>query len=151
MLAATPPFDLALKGYAKVAARLCLSAVYLYSGIAKLLDIPAGQAEIVALGLPAPGLFLALTILTQLGGGFMVLAGWWVRVGAFLLLGFTVVATALAHNPIGLDGVDLQRQLTTSLEHLAIVGGFVLLLAEGAGPLSVDERLARRSRTLQSR
>jgi putative oxidoreductase len=138
------PFDSAGIGYASLAARICLSAVYLYSGIIKLVDIPAGMAEVAGLGLPAPGVFLALTILVQLGGGLMVLVGLWTRLAAFLLLGFTVVATALAHNPFGMDGIEFQRQVTTSLEHLAIVGGFILLIAGGVGPISIDGWMARR-------
>ena len=96
--------DFTARGYASLVARVCLSAVYLYSGITKLLDIPAGMAEVAGLGMPAPGVFLALTILVQLGGGLMVLIGLWTRLAALALLGFTVVATALAHNPFGLDG-----------------------------------------------
>src|SRR5688572_12681920 len=113
MTIGSSPFDLTVNGYASLAARLCLSAVYLYSGISKLVDIPAGMAEVAGLGLPAPGAFLALIILVQLGGGLMVLDGLWTKLAAFLLLGFTVVATALAHNPLGLGGVEFQRQLTT--------------------------------------
>jgi putative oxidoreductase len=144
MIVGSSPSDLAVNGYASLAARLCLSAVYLYSGISKLVDIPAGMAEVAGLGLPAPGAFLALTILVQLGGGLMVLVGLWTKLAAFLLLGFTIVATALAHNPLGLGGVEFQRQTTTSLEHLAIAGGFLLLIAAGAGPISIDGWIARR-------
>jgi putative oxidoreductase len=145
MTVGSSSFDVAVNGYASLAARICLSAVYLYSGIVKLADIPAGMAEVAGLELPAPGVFLALTILVQLGGGLMVLVGLWTRLAAFLLLGFTVVATALAHNPLGLGGVEFQRQLTTSLEHLGIVGGFLLLIAAGAGPISIDGWIARRA------
>jgi uncharacterized membrane protein YphA (DoxX/SURF4 family) len=130
--------------YAFLAARVCLSAAYLYSGTAKLIDIPAGTAEVAHLGLPAPGVFLALTILVQLGGGFLVLVGLWTRLAAFLLLGFTMVATVLAHNPLGMEGVEFQQQLTTSLEHLAIVGGFILIIAEGGGPISIDHIIEKR-------
>ena len=130
--------------YALLAARICLSAVYLYSGATKLIDIPAGTAEVADLGLPAPVVFLVLTILAQLGGGLLLLVGLWTRLGAFLLLGFTVVATALAHSPLGLEGIEFQRQLTTSLEHLAIVGGLILVMAEGGGPISLDRLIERR-------
>lgn len=139
-----PAPQMSLPGsYAFLADRVCLSSVYLYSGIAKLVDIPAGMTEVTGFGLPMPGVFLALTILVQLGCGLMVLVGFWTRLAAFLLLGFTLVATALAHNPFGLDGIEFHRQLTTSLEHLAIVGGFVLLIAGGAGPISIDWRIGK--------
>ena len=136
--------DLTAKGYAPLVARIWLSAVYLYSGITKLIDIPAGLAEVTALGVPAPRLFLVLTILVQLGGGLMIFVGLWTRLAAFALLGFTVVATVIAHNPFGLDGVEFQRQLTTTLEHLAIVGGFILLISEGAGAISIDGAFEKR-------
>jgi putative oxidoreductase len=144
MTVGSSPFGLAINGYASLAARICLSAVYLYSGISKLVDVSAGMAEVAGLGLPAPGAFLALTNLDQIGGGLMVLVGLWTRLAAFVLLGFTIVATALAHNPLGLAGTEFQRQATTSLEHLAIVGGFLLLIAAGAGPISIDGWIARR-------
>ena len=48
--------DFSARGYASLVARVCLSAVYLYSGITKLLDIPAGMAEVAGLGMPAPSL-----------------------------------------------------------------------------------------------
>jgi uncharacterized membrane protein YphA (DoxX/SURF4 family) len=132
--------------YCSLAARVCLSAVYLYSGTTKLIDIPAGMSEVESFGLPTPGVFLALTILVQLGCGVLVLVGLWTKLAALLLLGFTVVATALAHNPLGLEGVEFHRQLTTSLEHLAIVGGFILVIAGGAGPISIDHMIEKARR-----
>ena len=127
--------------YGNLLARICLSVVFLWSGLSKLLDPAGGKAEVAALGLPAPSLMLAFTIACQLAGGLMVLLGFWARLGALALLGFTIVATALAHNAVGLSGEKRQQQITTSLEHLAIVGGFLLVVVYGAGPLSIDNLL----------
>jgi putative oxidoreductase len=127
--------------YGSLAARLCLSAVFLWSGITKLRDPAGGIAEIAALQLPAPRLCLALTVLCQIGAGLLVLLGFWTRLAALALLGFTVVATLLAHRASGLSGAARQRQIITSLEHLAIVGGFLLLMIYGPGRLSIDEFL----------
>ncbi len=126
---------------ASLLARICLSAVYLWSGIIKLRDPAGGVAEMAAVHLPAPRLFLALTILCQIGAGLMVLLGFWTRLAALALLGFTVVATLLAHRASGLTGAARLQQITTSLEHLAIVGGFLLLMIYGSGPLSIDALL----------
>jgi putative oxidoreductase len=71
----------------------------------------------------------------------MVLVGFWARLGALALLGFTIVATLLAHRASGLSGAARQQQMTTSLEHLAIVGGFLLLIIYGAGTFSIDDLL----------
>jgi uncharacterized membrane protein YphA (DoxX/SURF4 family) len=122
-------------------ARFCLSLVFLWSGVTKLRDPAGGTKEVAALGLPVPRLFLALTILCQIAGGLMVLVGFWARLGALALLGFTIAATLLAHRTSGLSGAARQQQMTTSLEHLAIVGGFLLLTIYGAGTFSIDDLL----------
>ncbi len=127
--------------YGSLLARVCLGAVFLWSGITKLCDPAGGISEIAALRLPAPRLFLVLMILCQIGAGLLVLVGFWTRLAALVLLAFTVLAAMLAHRASGLSGAARQQQITTSLEHLAIVGGFLLLTIYGAGPVSIDEFL----------
>lgn len=122
-------------------ARFCLSLVFLYSGITKLRDPVGGMAEVAALGLPMPKVCLALTVFCQIVGGLIVLLGFWARLGALALLGFTVIATLLGHRVTGMTGAARQQQMTTSLEHLAIVGGFLLLIVHGAGAISIDALL----------
>jgi putative oxidoreductase len=127
--------------YGDLLARFCLSFVFLRSGVSKALHPAAGRAEIAALGLPNPGFFLLLTIACQICGGLMVLLGFWARPGALALLGFTVIATLMAHGSRGLTGEKRQQQETTTFEHLAIVGGFLFVIIHGAGRLSVDNLL----------
>ena len=122
-------------------ARFCLSFVFLWSGVSKAFHPAAGKTEIAALGLPHAALLLPLTVACQIGGGLMVLLGFWARLGALALLGFTVIATLLAHGTRGLTGDKRQRQETTAFEHLAIVGGFVFVVVHGAGRLSLDHLL----------
>ena len=128
-------------GYGDLLARFCLSFAFLWSGVSKAFNPVAGRAEVANLGLPHPALFSTLTILCQIGGGLMVLLGLWPRLGALALLSFTVIATLLAHGPRGLTGEKRQQALTTTFEHLAIVGGFLFVIFHGAGALSVDELL----------
>ncbi|MCC3306206.1 DoxX family protein [Sneathiella sp. HT1-7] len=114
-------------------ARLCVAAVFQYSGVTKALDWLAGVAEVSALGLPFPEISLGLTILVQLGGSLALIFGWGIPVAAAALGGFTIVATLLAHDFWNYADVSFQRQLTTALEHLAIVGGFFALALLGPG------------------
>jgi putative oxidoreductase len=130
-----------LMGYGDLLARFCLSFVYLWSGVTKAFHPSAGKEEIAALGLPYPALLLPLTVACQICGGLMVLVGFWARLGALALLGFTVMATLLAHRTRGLTGEKRQQQQTTAFEHLAIVGGFLFVVVHGAGRLSVDNLL----------
>jgi putative oxidoreductase len=96
--------------YFGLLARFCVSFVFLWSGVSKA-NPTAGRAEIAALGLPRPELFLIPTVICQIGGGLMVLLGFWARLGALALLGFTVVATLLAHGSQGSTGEKRQQQL----------------------------------------
>ena len=130
-----------LMDYGDLFARFCLSFVFLWSGISKALDPVAGKAEVAALGLPDAGLFMWLIVACQIAGGLMVLLGFWARLGALALLGFTVVATLMAHGTRGLTGDRRQQQQTTAFEHLAIVGGFLFVVIHGASRLSLDNLL----------
>src|SRR5262245_15459745 len=47
----------------------------------------------------------------------------------------------LAHVSQGFSGEKGRQQLTTTFEHLAIVGGFMFLIIHGAGGLSIDSWL----------
>lgn len=108
-------------------ARLCLAAVFLFSGVEKVWKWREGVAEVQRLGLPQPKLFAGLTALTQLVGGVTVATGWNAAAGAILLAGFTAVATLLGHQFWTYRGVEARRVLTTALEHLAIIGGLALV------------------------
>jgi putative oxidoreductase len=108
-------------------ARLCLAAVFLYSGVDKLCHWRASIEEVRGDGLPWPAAFAAATVLTQLVGGCLVATGFFAWIGALLLAGFTVAATLLGHRFWLRRGAEFRHELTTSLEHVAIVGGLLLL------------------------
>jgi len=118
----------ALLPYGALLARACLAAVFLYSGQDKLRRWQAGVKEIADLGLPWPPFFAAATIATQLLGGLAVLTGIGMAWGAAALAFFTLAATALGHPFWRLQGDRARQEFTTSLEHLAIVGGLLLLI-----------------------
>jgi putative oxidoreductase len=105
-----------------------LAAVFLYSGQDKLRHWHASVAEVGEMGLPLPAAFAAATILTQLLGGVALAVGFAAPVAAALLALFTVVATVLGHRFWLLHGNAARQELTTSLEHVAIVGGLLLVV-----------------------
>ncbi len=121
-----------------LAARVCLAAVYLFSGIDKLIHRADSIAELNAVGLPQPAILRYAVIAVQLVGGLMVLLGSHTALGAAMLLAFTAVATLLAHRPQDHQGPARRMQITIALEHLAICGGFILLMLTGPGRYSFD-------------
>ena len=114
-------------GYGFLIARLCLAAVFLYSGVDKLWHWRSSIEEVRSDGLPWPAAFAGATVLTQLVGGCLVAIGLLAWLGALLLAGFTVAATLLGHRFWLRRGAELRHEVTTSLEHVAIVGGLLLL------------------------
>jgi uncharacterized membrane protein YphA (DoxX/SURF4 family) len=110
-------------------ARVLLALVFLYSGQDKLRHWHASVEEVASLGLPFAPAFAAGTIALQIVGGALVAFGLGMRIGAALLAAFTLAATLLGHRFWLLHGDIARRELTTVLEHLAIVGGLLLLVA----------------------
>ena len=80
------------------------------------------------LGLPWPAFFAAMTIAVQLIGGLAVVSGVGAALGAALLAGFAILATLVGHPFWLLRGEMAHRGFTTSLEHLAIIGGLILVV-----------------------
>jgi len=113
--------------YGFLIARLCLAAVFLYSGVDKLWHWRSSIEEVRNDGLPWPAAFAGATAFTQLLGGCLVATGFFAWLGALLLAGFTVAATLVGHRFWLRRGSEFAHELTTSLEHVAIVGGLVLL------------------------
>jgi putative oxidoreductase len=114
---------------AVVAARLLLAAVFLYSGQDKLRHWQTSVAEVTKLRLPCPEFLATATIGVQLVGGVSVALGLWPAVGAAILACFTTIATVLGHRFWLLHGAQARQELMTSLEHIAIVGGLLLVVA----------------------
>jgi uncharacterized membrane protein YphA (DoxX/SURF4 family) len=114
-------------GFGLLIARLCLAAVFLYSGVDKLWHWRSSIEEVEGDGLPWPAVFAGATVFTQLVGGGLVAIGMLAWLGALLLAGFTVAATLLGHRFWLRRGAEFRHELTTSLEHVAIVGGLLLL------------------------
>jgi putative oxidoreductase len=121
-------------------ARLFLAEVFLYSGVVKLVGWQAAIAEFDLLGVPLPVPAVAATVAVQLLGGLAIALGWQFRAAAAVLAAFAVVATLIGHPFWAFAGVEFQRHLTTALEHLAIVGGFLLLTITGPGRFSLQAK-----------
>jgi putative oxidoreductase len=113
--------------------RVLMSAIFVMAGISKLGSYAATQGYMESVGVP--GVLLPLVILLELGGGLTVVLGWQTRVSAFLLAGFCIVSALIFHANFG----D-QMQSILFMKNLAMAGGFLFLVANGAGAWSFDAR-----------
>jgi putative oxidoreductase len=122
--------------YVELGGRILLASLFLLSGFSKISGYGATAAYMSAMGV-SPHL-LPLVIATEVLGSLAIILGWHTRIAAFLLAGFTLLAAGLFHTHFG----D-QIQMIMFLKDVSIVGAFLILWVNGAGPLSLDRRGAR--------
>jgi putative oxidoreductase len=126
-------------------ARLLLAVPFLTFGVSKVLHTPQIQQYMLAHHV-APSL-VYLTIAVQIGFGACMAIGYQTRFAAMMLAGFCMIATSLFHTDFSLPG-----ELAQFTKDFAIAGGFLFVIAQGPGWLSVDaylERIRQRLRAFQ--
>src|SRR5580704_16220360 len=81
--------------------RILMAAIFIVAGITKIMAPAAAQAMMAKYGLPVPMLAYGVTVVVELGGGLLLLAGFLTRPVA-VVLGVWCIATALvAHTAWG--------------------------------------------------
>jgi putative oxidoreductase len=117
--------------------RVLLSLMYILAGYSKLTAIGATAGWFASIGLPVPTVTAVVVGLLELAGGLAILVGFQTRIAALVLAAFTVAATLIAH----MNFADMTQFLFFQ-KNFAIVGGFLILAAVGAGAYSIDARRA---------
>jgi putative oxidoreductase len=95
-------------------------------------------------GVPAPTIMLGLAIVFMVLGSVSVMVGFKARIGALLLLIFLVLATYYFHDFWSVEPERKGLELTHFLKNASLIGTMLFLIANGSGPGSLDELLARR-------
>lgn len=129
-----------MKKYLPVAGRFFLSLIFIMSGLSKIGGWEQTAQYMASKGMPMTSLFLLGAILLEVGGGLSVLLGFRTKIGAIALILFLIPATFIFHNFWSFDGMEQQTQMIMFMKNLSIMGGLVLVLGFGAGPLSFDNR-----------
>ncbi len=125
-----------VQNVSELAGRILLAVLFLLSGLGKIGAYAGTAAYMSSLGVPAA--LLPVVIAAEVLGALAIIAGWKTRVTAVLLAGFSLLTALIFHHNFG----D-QIQMIMFLKNASIAGGFLLLVAHGSGPLSIDRRLAR--------
>lgn len=120
--------------YAAPLGRVLLSLMFVMSGLTKITQFEGTQGYMEAMGVP--GALLPLVIATEVFGGIAVLIGWRARFSAFVLAGFSMISAVIFHADF-----SNQVEMTNFLKNITIAGGFLLILANGAGGFSIDNRV----------
>jgi putative oxidoreductase len=125
--------------YAPLLARIFLAALFLISGIGKVLNFAGTAGYLGKLGLPMPEVMAMAAIAVEIGGALLLIIGWKTRWVAWGMAIFTLITMLAGHAFWQFEGQQFNAQLTQFLKNLAIIGGFILLAVAGPGRLSVDK------------
>ena len=119
--------------FSELVGRAFLAAIFLLSGLGKIGAYAGTAAYMASAGVP--GALLPAVIALEVVGAIAITLGWKTRIAALLLAGFTLLSGVLFHS----NFAD-QIQMIMFMKNVAITGGFLLLVANGAGALSLDRR-----------
>lgn len=113
-------------------ARVCLSAVFLHSGMHKALWYSKAIEEFKAASVPLIPIVLPLTIALHVVTSLCILGGVFVSEAALALAVFTVLATIWVHRFWQTHGSLRLEQIRNALANLGLVGGLLLLASSNS-------------------
>jgi putative oxidoreductase len=141
--------------WAPLPLRLIIGYGFMAHGWAKLSRGPAEFAKLLEqIGAPLPEATAWVSTLIEVLGGLMILAGAFVAAVSFPLIVMMLVAMFTVHlrygfsaiNTIGLTVEGPQFSPPGYEVNLLYIAGLLALILGGAGALSIDRLLARRTR-----
>lgn len=113
-----------------ITARALMAYIFIVSGYGKVMGYAGTVQYMESMGVP--GALLPLVIVLELGGGLALLAGFQTRLVALALAVFCVLAAVIFH-----ASADPGQKINF-MKNLAMAGGLLGFVLNGAGPLSLD-------------
>jgi putative oxidoreductase len=131
-----------IQGILAVLGRVMLCTIFLMSAAGNKIPNFRAVADLMATkGIPAPQFMLVGAIVFLIAGSLSVILGYKVRIGATLLLIFLVLATNYFHDFWhATDQKEKTEQMIQFMKNLGLMGAMVLIIANGTGPMSLDEK-----------
>lgn len=123
--------------------RLLLAAIFLVSGVSKLIDTPGTIAHMTAAGIPYADTLALVAGAAEVLGAISIATGFLTRAGSVGLILFMIPTTLVFHAFWNAAGEAHLQQMVNFLKNLAIIGGLAVLAAQGAGRFSIDHRIRR--------
>lgn len=130
----------ALERYGTLAARILISQIFLLSGVMKIVDWSGTEDQMAQRGMFWIPFFHIAAMLVELGAGLSLLLGCKTRLGALILFLFLIPVTLTFHNFwTYADPKEYKANMLFFLHNLALMGGLLLVITIGPGPLSIDQ------------
>ena len=131
--------------YLAALGRVLLALIFVRAGINKLGSIDATAAEMAKGGIPLSNIMVYGAIVMELGVGLLLMVGLFARCAALALFFYTLVLAVIFHAYWAAPAAQARMQASFFFGHLSMMGGMLMVVAFGAGALSLDAMLRRRS------
>lgn len=127
-----------MKGIADLLGRIFLSTIFFFEVLDTIFFYSTAKETMTNYGITWMQDTLLTIVLLMMGiGAFLVVIGYFARVGATMLLLIWIPFTFVVYS-FWNDPPDMQReQMLFFMRNLAVIGGLLLLLANGSGEYSV--------------
>jgi putative oxidoreductase len=130
--------------YLAALGRVLLALIFVRAGINKLGSIDATAAEMAKAGIPLSNLLVYGAILMELGVGLLLMVGLFARCAALALFFYTLTLALIFHAYWTAPAAQARMQASFFFGHLSMMGGMLMVVAFGAGALSLDAVMRRR-------
>lgn len=130
--------------------RLLIVYIFLTSGIGKVFSWSDNVAYMNTRHLRFVPVLLVIAAIVELGGSLCLITGFQARAAALVMAGYLAVVTVLFHNYWSFTGNLGGMQETHFRKNLAIIGGLLILAAQGAGKWALQRRSSERPEKTQS-
>ncbi len=133
-----------------VLGRIAFVLIFILSGTQKLMDIPGTAAAIeskvvlpeftaaytpqleATTGMTTPTMLAILAGVVEIGAALMIAANIGTRIGAVLLILFTIITTYYFHAFWTMTGADRDANMINALKNLSLVGGLLVFFVLGS-------------------
>tara|TARA_B100001123_G_C15091067_1_gene939671 strand:- start:584 stop:961 length:378 start_codon:yes stop_codon:yes gene_type:complete len=116
--------------------RILISTLFFLNGIFKINNYDGTVGWIESFDIP--GFLIIPAIILEIVGPILIILGYKTKIIAALLSLFCIATAVIFHNNFG----D-QVQLTSFLKNIALAGGFLFLVINGAKDFSLDKKFEK--------
>ena len=116
--------------------RILISALFILNGFFKINNYDDTISWMESFDMP--GVLLIPAIILEVLGPILIIIGYQTKIVAGLLSLFCITTAIIFHNDF-----DNQMQLTSFLKNIALAGGFLFLVVNGAKELSLDKKFGK--------
>jgi putative oxidoreductase len=135
-----------LTNFIALVARILLAILFVLGGYNKLMGGTAGAVtNMTNHGIPFPDILVWGAVVVELVGGLMLMAGLFARWVALVIAAYTVALAVIFHAYWAAPAADVRFERVIFFNHLSIIGGMLAIVAFGAGCLSLDALMRRKT------